>query len=113
MQPGNQACLDFPFCTVARPRVSQDTGCPLDSFMGFGFIGTNTESAMHCGVSQGIVSEINTVISNYEAKFDFLTVILTGGDVEMLPKPLKNSIFAQSNFLAKGLNFLLASNTNS
>ncbi len=77
------------------------------------FIGTNTESAMHCGVSQGIVSEINTVISNYEAKFDFLTVILTGGDVEMLPKPLKNSIFAQSNFLAKGLNFLLASNTNS
>jgi len=30
-----------------------------------------------------------------------------------LPKPLKNSIFAHSNFLAKGLNFLLASNTNS
>jgi type III pantothenate kinase len=77
------------------------------------FLGTNTESAMHSGVSQGIVSEINTAISHYQAKFDFLTVILTGGDAEMLPKPLKNSIFAHSNFLAKGLNFLLASNTNS
>ena len=71
------------------------------------------KSAMHCGVSQGIIHEIQTAISYYEAKFDFLTVILTGGDAQMLPKPLKNSIFAHSNFLAKGLNFLLASNTNS
>jgi type III pantothenate kinase len=77
------------------------------------FFGTNTESAMHSGVSQGIISEIQTAISYYEAKFDFLTIILTGGDAQMLPKPLKNSIFAHSNFLAKGLNFLLASNTNS
>ena len=44
-------------------------------------------------------------------KIKNLTVILTGGDAERLPKPFKNSIFAHSNFLAKGLNFILALNT--
>jgi type III pantothenate kinase len=53
------------------------------------------------------------MIGLYQKKFGFLTIILTGGDAQRLPKPLKNSIFAHSNFLAKGLNFLLASNTNS
>lgn len=85
----------------------------LDSTSDPLLFGTATESAMHAGVFQGIFAEIRGVIRLYEQKFDFLTVILTGGDAERLPKPLKNSIFAHSNFLAKGLNFILASNINS
>jgi type III pantothenate kinase len=73
-------------------------------------LGTNTHSAMHVGVSQGIKNEIMGSIAKYEEDFDFLTVILTGGDSERLPKPFKNGIFAHQNFLAKGLNFLLDSN---
>ncbi len=78
----------------------------------FPLLGTTTQSAMHVGVSQGIKAEIIELITKYEEKFDSLMVILTGGDAERLPKPLKNSIFAHSNFLAKGLNYLLVDNIN-
>ena len=67
---------------------------------------------MHVGVSEGINSEIIGLITKYEKKFNPLTVIFTGGDTERLSKPLKNSIFAQPNFLAKGLNYLLVNNIN-
>jgi type III pantothenate kinase len=65
---------------------------------------------MHVGVSQGIKNEIMVSIAKFEEDFDFLTVILTGGDSERLPKPFKNGIFANQNFLANGLNYLLVSN---
>ncbi len=76
----------------------------------FTLLGTATKTSMHVGVSHGIKAEIIGLICQYEEKFDFLTTILTGGDAKRLPKPLKNSIFAHSNFLAKGLNYLLTSN---
>jgi type III pantothenate kinase len=65
---------------------------------------------MHSGVYHGIFFELQGIISIYQSKHKHLTVILTGGDAQMLSKPLKNSIFAQSNFLAKGLNHILAMN---
>jgi type III pantothenate kinase len=68
---------------------------------------------MHAGVYYGILNEIGGIISWYRNKIDNLTVILTGGDAERLSKPLKNSIFAHSNFLAEGLNYILAINTTS
>ena len=43
-------------------------------------------------------------------EFDDLTVVLTGGDSEFLSKRLKNSIFANSNFLLEGLNHLIQFN---
>ena len=51
------------------------------------------------------------MIEAYQLKYEHLTIILTGGDAEMLPKPFKNSIFAHSNFLAKGLNHILVMNS--
>ena len=53
------------------------------------------------------------MIKWYEGEIENLTVILTGGDAERLPKPFKNGIFAHSNFLAKGLNHILALSTSS
>ena len=42
-----------------------------------------------------------------------LTIILTGGDAVFLAKRLKNTIFANSNFLLESLNLLsLYSNEN-
>ena len=40
-----------------------------------------------------------------------LTIILTGGDAEILAKRLKNTIFANSNFLLESLNALHQYNT--
>lgn len=75
-------------------------------------IGKSTEEAIHSGVVFGILHEINGVIEEYCNIYPDLTVILTGGDAHFLSKRLKNGIFATSNFLLEGLNYILAFNNN-
>ena len=76
------------------------------------FIGNSTENAIHSGVIYGVINEIKGVIDSYEEKYRDLTVILTGGDAKFLSKQLKSSIFANSNFLLEGLNYILHFNLN-
>ena len=66
---------------------------------------------MHAGAFRGLVHELNGAIAETEDRFDDLTVILTGGDTQILRDHLKNGIFANSNFLLEGLDFLLELNT--
>ncbi|MGB0896325.1 MAG: type III pantothenate kinase [Flavobacteriaceae bacterium] len=73
-------------------------------------IGNSTESSIHSGVINGLVNEIDGIISQYQKQYPNLTVILTGGDANFLAKRLKSSIFANSNFLLEGLNHLLKIN---
>ncbi len=70
-------------------------------------LGNSTESAIHSGVVIGVLKEIDGVIDQYKKEFQVDTIILTGGDAEILSKRLKNSIFAHSNFLMEGLNYIL------
>ncbi|WP_299250851.1 type III pantothenate kinase [uncultured Lacinutrix sp.] len=74
------------------------------------FIGDATATSMHSGVINGVFNEIDGCISQYKTEYQDLTVILTGGDTKMLSKQLKSSIFANSNFLLEGLNFILQYN---
>lgn len=74
------------------------------------FIGNSTDTSIHSGVINGICNEIDGVIEQYKSRFTDLTVILTGGDGDFLSKRLKNPIFAHSNFLLEGLNYLLEYN---
>lgn len=74
------------------------------------FIGNATNSCIHSGVIYGVVHEMEGVISQYQHRFEHLTVILTGGDSHFLSKRIKNTIFADSKFLLKGLNYLLEYN---
>ncbi len=73
-------------------------------------IGNSTQSSIHSGVVNGVKAEIDGIIDQYEKRFKDLTVILTGGDAHFLSERLKNTIFADSKFLLKGLNFLLEYN---
>lgn len=75
-------------------------------------IGNTTKESIHSGIIYGVLMEIEGVISNYQDKYSDLTVILTGGDSNFLSKQLKSSIFATSNFLLEGLNFILQYNSN-
>ncbi|MCK0114536.1 type III pantothenate kinase [Gelidibacter sp. F63206] len=84
----------------------------LDTELPETLIGNSTKDAIHSGVVNGVVKEIDGIIDEYRAKFSDLTVILTGGDANFLSKQLKNSIFANSNFLLEGLNFILEYNTH-
>jgi type III pantothenate kinase len=74
-------------------------------------IGNTTDSSIHSGVVFGVLKEIDGIINEYKEKYSDLTVILTGGDANFLSKQLKNGIFANSNFLLEGLNFILEYNT--
>ncbi len=74
-------------------------------------IGNSTAASMHSGVIFGITQEIEGQIQLYKQKHPNIKVILTGGDAHFLSKRFKNSIFADSNFLLEGLNFIL-SNAN-
>ena len=76
------------------------------------FIGDSTKSAIHSGVILGVVNEIEGVVASYKSKYSDLRVILSGGDANFLCKQFKISIFAFSNFLLDGLNFLLEYNSN-
>ena len=59
-----------------------------------------------------LLHEMEGTIKEYQNKYPDLTVILTGGDTDFLCKQFKISIFANSNFLLEGLNFLLEFNSN-
>ncbi len=74
-------------------------------------IGNTTKSAIHSGVMNGIILEIDGVIDAYKQEYEDLTVILTGGNAKFLSKQLKSSIFANSNFLLEGLNYILQFNS--
>ncbi|WP_426431402.1 type III pantothenate kinase [Winogradskyella sp. HB-48] len=83
----------------------------LDKNQPESIIGNSTESSIHSGVVMGVVKEIDGVIDQYKAEHQDLTVILTGGDANFLSNQLKNSIFANSNFLLEGLNYILDFNS--
>jgi type III pantothenate kinase len=68
------------------------------------FIGNSTLEAINSGVINGVINEIEGFISQYEAVYPKFIIILTGGDSEFLAKRLKNTIFANSNFLLESLN---------
>ena len=88
--------------TSKLPLLSSDCNASL--------IGDSTETSMHSGVMYGVLGEIDAIINEYKIKYDDLTVVLTGGDVNFLSNKLKNSIFANSNFLLEGLNSILTYN---
>ncbi len=74
-------------------------------------IGNNTKNSITSGVINGTISEINGIIQQYREEFKNIRIILTGGDSNFLLKRIKNTIFADRNFLLIGLNKLLEDNS--
>ena len=73
-------------------------------------IGTNTEESLHIGVNNGIVGEINQYINSLKKSYSEFNVIITGGDSMFLLNKIKNAIFADQDFLASGLNYIIKLN---
>jgi type III pantothenate kinase len=71
------------------------------------FIGKSTSESMHSGVVNGLVYEIDGFIEEYKVLHPKFIIILTGGDTVFLAKRLKNTIFANSNFLLESLNQII------
>ena len=73
-------------------------------------IGANTEESLHIGVNNGIVGEINQYINSLKKSYSEFNVIITGGDSIFLLNKIKNAIFADQDFLASGLNYIIKLN---
>ena len=82
----------------------------LDKIVELPEIGNSTNNAIHRGILNGVIQEIDGVIQQYRDINRKLTVVLTGGDTIFLAKNLKSSIFAIPNFLLEGLNSILIHN---
>ncbi len=69
----------------------------------FPLIGYDTKTNLQSGVIKGMTNEIEGFIQNYSDKFSNFNVVLTGGNSAYFASQLKNKIFADYNFLFKGL----------
>jgi type III pantothenate kinase len=81
--------------TAKLPLVQADWNFPL--------IGYDTKTNLQSGVINGITSEIDGFIEKYAQKYSNFNVVLTGGNSGYFASQLKNKIFADYNFLFKGL----------
>ena len=73
-------------------------------------IAHDTKSSLDIGVVLGIQLEIEGFISKYKTIFPGLKVIITGGDAKVLSGKIKNTIFTNSNYTFKGLDYLIEYN---
>lgn len=81
--------------TAALPPAQSNFYQPL--------IGYDTITNMQSGVMYGMAAEIEGIIEKYEQKYRNFNVVLTGGDTAYFATQLKYRIFADFNFLFKGL----------
>jgi type III pantothenate kinase len=69
----------------------------------FPLIGYDTKTNLQSGVLNGMAAEIEGIVERYGNKFDNFNVVLTGGNSSYFAGQLKSRIFADRNFLFKGL----------
>lgn len=88
--------------TARLPLASADWNFPL--------IGYDTKTNLQSGVIVGIINEIEGFIEKYGQKYNNFNVVLTGGNSAYFASQLKYRIFADHNFLFKGLYALSETN---
>jgi len=73
-------------------------------------IGRDTKECILSGVLNGVIFEVNSVISYYKKRFKSIKIIISGGDAIFLAKKIKIRIFVEPNFLLISLNQILLHN---
>ena len=91
--------------TAKLPLVPADWNVPL--------IGYDTATNMQSGVVLGIAHEMDGFIDAYKQRFRNFNAVLTGGDTPFFEPHLKNGIFADFDFIFKGLYAISQFNTSS
>jgi type III pantothenate kinase len=88
--------------TALLPLVKKDWNFPL--------IGYDTRTNILSGVILGMAKEIDGTIDAYQGRYGNFNVVITGGDSLYFAQHLKNTIFADPDFLYKGLYAISAYN---
>lgn len=82
----------------------------IEPSLEFSLVGETTVDAIKNGVLNGVVHEVDGLISEGEVKFSNLRVVFTGGDTYFFDAKLKSRIFAHANLVLEGLNSILEYN---
>jgi type III pantothenate kinase len=90
--------------TAKLPLVKRDWNFPL--------VGYDTRTNILSGVILGMAKEIDGTIGAYLERYGNFNVVLTGGDCTYFAGHLKNQIFADPDFLYKGLYALSETNNH-
>ena len=75
-------------------------------------IGSTTNESIHSGIYNGVIAEVNNYIDLLKKEYPKLNVIIVGGFSKFLVNRIKNAIFADQDFLAQGLNYIINYNEN-
>ena len=75
-------------------------------------IGSTTDESIHSGIYNGVIAEVNSYIDLLKKEYPNLNVIIVGGFSKFLLNRIKNAIFADQDFLAQGLNYIINYNEN-
>ena len=75
-------------------------------------IGSSTNESIHSGIFNGVIAEVNNYIDLLKKEYPKLNVIIVGGFSKFLLNRIKNAIFADQDFLAQGLNYIINYNEN-
>jgi type III pantothenate kinase len=75
-------------------------------------IGDTTKNSILSGVMHGITHEIDGMIHQYSTHYNPLTIILSGGDAQMIQYSIKKRIFAAQNPILLGLHKILKLNAS-
>ena len=81
--------------TAKLPLVEGDWNVPL--------VGYDTATNMQSGVVLGIAGEMDAFIDAYKKRYGNFNAVLTGGAAPFFEPHLKNGIFADFDFIFKGL----------
>lgn len=73
-------------------------------------LGYDTETSIRSGVINGMVAEMEGMMDFYETRYGKINAVLTGGDAPFFESRMKKKIFADTNFLFKGLYAILEQN---
>ena len=101
-----------PGITTRYKSLNQNTSnLPLLEFENIEkILGLTTNESIQIGVNNGIIGEINHYISTLKKSYPEFNIIITGGDSIFLLNKIKNAIFADPDFLATGLNYIIKLN---
>ena len=89
--------------TSSLPYFKPDTAFPE-------LLGQSTEGSIRSGVENGMLAELNGIISGYSELFDQTQIIVTGGDMDKFADKLKSAIFVAPNLTLSGLKEILDHN---
>lgn len=90
------------YYTARLPQVETEGAHPE--------LGEDTETAIRCGVIDGIRYEIEGYLRQFFLKYHNLSVFFTGGDELYFEDEIKKRIFADKLLVLKGLNEILSYN---